>query len=173
MTASTWTPAYRLLASDRTPTRDEVAIRDDAMRLVVAWEQGLAIDEVRTLCSARDRWIATRFSIGSPMAPRLMRMLDALIATDTTSPHGYHYQTRQGMFSSAELTNAGASITRRTDGRIRLLFPVLWPWRRKPDPETGDPGERGEPVYGETADDRHRILGIRQAPRRASKGVLD
>lgn len=102
-----------------------------------------------------------------------MAMLDALIATDDRSEYGHHYQTPHGTFSEAEFREAGVRMSRAPDGRLRFLFPVLWPWRRKPDPETGDPGERGEPVYGETAEDRHRILSIKQAIRRATKGVLD
>ena len=174
MTASTWQPATSLLVSDRQPTAAERETIAAVHELVRDWQFGLPIDQVRQLCSARDRWTATRFTqtVDRRFAP-LMAMLDALIATDQSSEYGHHYQTPQGTFSEAEFRDAGARMIREPDGRLRFLFPALWPWRRKPDPETGDPGERGEPIYGETADDRHRILSIKQAVRRATKGVLD
>src|SRR3546814_6812282 len=94
-----------------------------------------------------------------------MELLDALIATDMTSEYGAQYQTPQGTFSQADLTAAEARVTKTTDGRLRILFPILWPWRRRPDPDKNDPGLRDDPVYAETWDERNRIANTRKIGR--------
>lgn len=173
MSDSPWLAAHQLLASDREPTADEAAIRDDVFALVSDWMNGLPLADVRRICTSRDRVIATRFGVGSPVFPDLMRMLDALIATDDSGQYGLHYQTPHGVFSEAELHETGARMSRTSDGKIRIEFPVLHPWRHKPDADRGFAGERGTPVYGDTPEERRAILSIHDESDRRTRRLLD
>lgn len=170
MTTNGWAPAHTMLLGERTPSVAEEQTVAEVHELVRAWRAGLSIENVRQVCSGHDRWTAVRFTATQhTMWDPLMAMLDALIASDTSSEHGRMYQTPQGTFSEAELTHREARITKTTDGRLRILFPHTHPWRVKPDPERGIEGVRDAPRYAETYDERYRIANekhVAKAPRR-------
>ena len=76
-------------------------------------------------------------------------MLDALTATEAT-PAGRTYATKHGLFTDADLREAGAMTT-----KAELVFPVRYPWAARPRVEDGiitTAGSRGEPVYRTAAE---------------------
>jgi len=166
-----WIHVASLLGSQRAPSAAEAEAIDLVHDLWRNWRDGMPLHEVRQHSTGRERWTAARFT---PPAHALFRplheMLDALIRTDATDPAGMQYQTRYGTFSELDFRVTRARLTRGDDGRIRVVFPIRYPWVRKPDPEHGDGGEADAPVYAETAEDRMRIANqahIRtDAPRR-------
>ncbi len=156
--------ATDVLVSDRGPIGDEHEMIERVHELCRGWRSGMPLAEVRLHSTGADRWTATRFTPPQhTMFDPLMAMLDALVRTDVTDAHGMQYQTPHGTFSEADLTSAQARITRTVDGRLRILFPIRVPWHRRPDPERGDEGERGDPVYAETLDARREIANWRDA----------
>lgn len=166
-----WVRAGLPGGSRRAPSAKEAESIDLVHDLCRNWRDGMPLTEVRRFSTGRERWTATRFT---PPAHALFRplheMLDALIRTDATDPAGMQYQTRYGTFNELDFRAVRARLTRGDDGRIRVVFPIRYPWRRKPEPEHGDPGDTAAPVYAETAEDRMRIANqahIRtDAPRR-------
>lgn len=153
-----WTRAADTLVSRRAPSADEVETVERVHQLCRDWQRGLDLATVRTECAGGDRWTAARFTPPTHVMFRpLMAMLAALIATDVTDTTGMQYQTRQGTFSELDLRATGARITRTAAGLLRILWPVAYPWRRRPDPAHNDPGEAGDPVYADTAEERTRI----------------
>lgn len=98
--------------------------------------------EIRQLTTGRQRWLATRHTRPDhPMFPPLMALLDALIA-DQGGAH-----TKHGTFTEGDIVDAEAKIEREPGGRSLLVFPVRYAWLRKPNANTGDPGQRGQAVY--------------------------
>lgn len=147
--------ATDVLVSDRGPIGDEHEVIERVHELCRGWRSGMPLAEVRRHSTGADRWTATRFTPPQhTMFPGLMAMLDALVRTDVTDAYGMQYQTPHGTFSEADLRSAVARITRTVDGRLRILFPIRVPWLRRPDLERGGDGERGDPVYADTYDDR-------------------
>ncbi len=167
-----WVPAKEAVATARAPNPDEEATIDLVHELFREWgADRLPLHEVRRLSTAYERFIATRFTPpAAAMFRPLMRLLDALIASDPTDSHGYQYQTKHGTFSEAELRAAKVEMTRTDDGRIRLLFPIRYPWAVKPDPKRGDPGIPDAPIYARTAEERwdwaNRPADVPTTPRR-------
>lgn len=159
----TWQAASDVLVSNREATHDESATIVHIRELAMAYANDeLDLNEIRRLSSGRERWTATRFT--SPahqtFAP-LMTMLDDLIATDPTDPNGWLYQTPFGVFTRRDLEDAGAEITKQPGNRLRIRFPIRWPWRRKPNADQGDQGERDDPYYARDAEERREIANRR------------
>ena len=85
----------------------------------------------------------------SPNFAPLMAMLDALTATEAT-PAGRTYTTKHGLFTDADLRDAGAMTT-----KAELVFPVKYPWASRPRVDNGvitTAGVRGDPVYRTAAE---------------------
>ena len=98
--------------------------------------------EIRTQTTARQRHLATRHTPPDhPMFAPLMAMLDALIATQPGIVH-----TSGGIFTVEDVAAHHGKIAVE-EGRRLLVFPWTWPWRIKPDKETGREGVRGDPLY--------------------------
>lgn len=131
-----------VMRPDRQPTGKEATAILDVQELAFRWELGqTTISEVRAATSGKQRWLATRFTPpDDPAFVPLMAMLDALVVAQT------HFETKHGPFSTDDLHTYGAKVVRE-DGRELLCFPIRYPWKRRPNPEIGDPGERGEPIY--------------------------
>ena len=97
--------------------------------------------EVRRLTSGRQRWVATLHS--DPADPRradLLTLIDRLVADQPGWQTGHGFLTRDVIAESAGLVTDGP------DGRRVMRFPIVQPWRHKPD-ESGFGGERDEPIY--------------------------
>lgn len=115
-------------------------------RLVREWQDGTPLVDVRRACSGNDRYLATRATPPDhPLFDALMTLLDRLIASDPSTIGGYHYQTKHGAFSDAELRAVDARVTKGADNRLQIAFPERYPWDRTP--MEGDPGEPGTPIY--------------------------
>lgn len=115
------------LAVATKPLPEDLAVRDVVLFLAVQHAAN-EIDhwEVRRQCSGYDRYIAARSTaLDDPARPALMRMLDDLIAQDPTQQYGWQYRTKQGLFSAAELSEAGAVMDRAGD-RLLIRFPVRY-----------------------------------------------
>lgn len=98
--------------------------------------------EARKLSTGWERGVATRFTPPDhPDFAALMFLLDALIATEAGV-----VVTKHGAFSPEEIAEAGGKLVVENGQRV-LVFPVAHPWKRKPNPDTGEPGERGAPIY--------------------------
>lgn len=150
-----WVSATEAIVSDRAPRPAEVETIDRVHDLCREWQKGLPVNDVRQLCTGMERWTAVRFTPRQHIMFRpLHMMLDALIRTDVTDKNGMQYQTRYGTFSELELRHVRARITRPPDGLIQILFPIQYPWRRRPDTESNDAGDLGEPLYAEGHDER-------------------
>lgn len=110
------------------------------------------LGEIRKLTTGRQRWLATRHTPPdhASFAP-LMTMLDALIADQGL------VKTAGGLFSRDELAAAEVKFERDEGGEL-IVFPVLYPWRSKPDPESHGTGIRGDAIYRHK-DDRHPHRG--------------
>jgi len=97
--------------------------------------------EVRRLTSGKQRWVATLHS--DPADPRradLVALIDRLVDDQPGWQTGHGFLTRDVIAESAGLVTDGP------DGRRVMRFPIVQPWRHKPD-ESGFGGERDEPIY--------------------------
>lgn len=161
------------------PTDDEIETRDHVLRLAWAWYRGeLPRSGVRQQSTVHERRTAIRFTTpGTDDFRTVMALLDDLVDHEHELTGQFVYATRHGIFTRDELDEAQAMLTpipaaqgQRPGARIR--FPSFWPWRRRPNKETGDPGERGEPVYADGAEQRHAYANNHQttAPR---TGIAD
>jgi hypothetical protein len=124
------------------------------------------LGEVRKLTTGRQRWLATHNTPPdhSCYAP-LMTLLDALIADQGL------WKTKTGWFSRDELDSYRVRFERDDTGEL-IVFPVLYPWFKKPD-ENGQGGEPAAPVYRHK-DDRHPYRGtFSQAGPREADQVKD
>jgi len=105
--------------------------------------------EVRRLTSGKQRWIATLHS--DPADPRradLVAMSERLVADQPGWQTGHGFLTRDVIAESAGLTTEGP------DGRRVMRFPIVQPWRHKPD-ESGFGGDRDEPIYRDVPRPEH------------------
>jgi len=117
------------------------------------------LSEIRTHTNGRQRWLATRHTPPDHEAfDSLMGMLDALIADQDT------VQTKHGCFTEEDIRLAEASIVRE-DGKSMVMFPIRYPWKRKPDPDKGDAGERLSAVYRASGERGPRKDSFRVVPR--------
>lgn len=136
-----------LLKPNRAPTPEEARAIRPVHDLAVEFSRLAPISraaflhEVRTLTTGYQRFVATRFTpMDSPLFVPLMALLDALIAGQDVIP------TPGGLFEREDLHEASAVQTTE-NGRRVIKFPVRHPWKRKPNPDTGQEGERGQPIY--------------------------
>lgn len=142
MTATDWQAVGGILGPNREPSpleRQAIAeVHELAERFAL---DAVSTDEIRSACSGKQRWLATRFTAPTDrvFAP-LMAMLDALIADEG------RFKTKHGYFEPDDLFAANGRIVHE-DGQAMLQFPYRWPWRIEPDKETRLGGERDEPVY--------------------------
>lgn len=117
------------------------------------------LSEIRTHTSGRQRWLATRHTPpGHEAFGPLMAMLDALIADQDT------IQTKHGCFTEEDIRLAEAAIVRE-DGKSMVLFPIRYPWKRKPDPDKGDAGERLDAIYRTPGERGPKKESFRVVPR--------
>lgn len=154
---------------DTAYTRDSIkTARELVIDLVVAWETGrITLAEVRDRCTPQERFVAVAMTRpDDPAHGPLMALLDALIAEDDRD-HGI-WRSKHGPITVEMVIEAGAKIV----GNL-LRFPVAWPFRRQPDPKTGFPGERGEPIY-RAQDERGPVItqfGAAATQEQPTKGI--
>ncbi len=162
------------LLGGRGPSAEQAETRDLIHEICLDWhDRGLPLAEVRQRTSGAERFLAFRLTDPKgPMWGPMARMFDHLVRTDATSQYGYHYATRQGVFSKAELSAAEARHVKLPDGRLQFLFPIRHPWRRRPT-EKGEPGERGQPVYAATFDERWDVGNSAHKPVPSNRSYFD
>lgn len=123
--------------------------------------------EVNKLTNGRQRWLATRYTPpGHEAFAPLMAMLDALIEGEGI------IKTNKGWFTVDDL-RAVESAQTREDGRDIIKFPIRYPWRVKPDEQTGKAGDRLPAVFRRKEDRGPELSTFRVVPRSASKDWWD
>ena len=116
--------------------------------------------EVRKVTSWKQRRLTVEHTPpGSPGYAPLMALLDGLIDASGM------VRTKQGDFTEDELRAAEVTLERE-DGRTRIVFPIRYPWSRKPDPETGQGGIRAPAVYRNVEDRGPELQSFRVVPKR-------
>lgn len=117
------------------------------------------LSEIRTHTNGRQRWLATRHTPPDHEAfGPLMAMLDALIADQGT------VRTKHGCFTEEDIRLAEAAIVREDD-KSMILFPIRYPWKRKPDPDKNDDGERLPAIHRTPGERGPRKDSFRLVPR--------
>ncbi|HXG72812.1 MAG TPA: hypothetical protein VNJ04_19630 [Gemmatimonadaceae bacterium] len=165
-------PIAEVLVSQRAPTPDENSAIDLVHDLCRNWQSGMPLTQVRQHSTGKERWTATRFTPPPhTMFTPLHAMLKVLVDTDMTDRNGKQYQTRYGTFNAIELRHVNARITETAEGLTKILFPILYPWRRRPDPEGNDEGEAGEPVYAHGHDERMEMARREYRSNRTSQAT--
>ncbi len=173
MTETTWTSIRDVLGATRPPTPEEQAITADVMSIARDVQDGMPIEDARLHITARDMFVCRRFTpFTGPDHEVFQAMMDGLVRTQEDQ-YGKTYTTNHGLFSDADLRAAHAHISRTSDDQVRILFPCLVPWKYQPNPEAGYAGERGNPVYGQTAEEREQILSIRPKTKRERKSIFE
>lgn len=139
---------------------DPEATRDKVLAVVRAYRAGrVPLLDVRRHTTGRERFVATVATPpGHPDRAGLLATLDELVATDPTSADGWAYATPAGVFTEAEIREAGGRSFKAEDGRVGLEFPLSTPWRRKPDRRLGDAGDAGDAVFRRDAERASRPM---------------
>lgn len=160
-------PLGDVLATKRLATANELAAIGEVHDLATEYsrlspaDRPAFLSEVRRLANGRQCWLATRFTPpGHDMFRPLMALLDGLIAAQGI------IQTRQGAIDPEAFIAAEGRIE-LDEGHELLVFPVRYPWRRKPDEKTGEGGDR-MPAAFRPRSERHPVVGsfgvgVRQA----------
>lgn len=145
--------SFRDLAKPkRPPTANEQLAIDDVYELANGFTDGtVAIAEIRATSSGKQRALATAYTdTTDPMFPKMMAMLDALIADSSDK---VITDAKGVMFDRSDLAEVQAKLVRH-DGQHYIQFPVAYPWKTKPDKDGGVAGERVTPIYrGSNAED--------------------
>lgn len=152
------------------PRKAPTPLEDQAIKEVWSMAKELAtlpqqrrnayLYEIRKQTSGRQRWLATQHTPPEhEMFRPLMAMLDALIASEPGA-----IPTKHGTFLPDDMAAHHGKLVVE-EGRRMLVFPWTWPWRKKPNKETGAPGERGDPLYRRPEERGPVLLSFRAVSR--------
>lgn len=156
-----------LMPPNRPPTEKEVEAIAEVHALAAEYatlqakQRPTFLVEVRRLTTGRQRHLATRFTPPDDRMFRpVMALLDGLIATDPGGDGRGVVQTKHGLIEMSEAAAMEVQIERE-DGRECLVYPVRYPWERKPDPDHGVEGIRAPAQYRAKDDRGPRVTGFR------------
>lgn len=138
------------------------AVIDEVLIMAGNWHTGgLTLAEVKRTSTPQERFLAARFI--RPHPPSLRALFDALVDEQA-------FRTKHGLFTE-EMLPWPLFLQELIGGVMRFRFAIRWPWRRRPksDGVTEDErrGERGEPVFADSAEERMRIANERDSPKQA------
>lgn len=114
------------LGDPREITDEDWATVTKVMDAVIDYEYGIiTLDDFRRQTTAAERHITVRCATTQHSCwDSFMRVLDTLIATDSTGQDGFAYATRFGTFTTAEIRANHGRMSKLDDGRLMIEFPV-------------------------------------------------
>lgn len=168
-------------ATTANPDRDTEAIRNHVLELARAWERGqLPLRALRDLCTPQERFVTMGMTrTGTTDRQCMVRLVDALLGIENEVRNGQKlYVTSFGIFTEDQIIEVEGRVMYETDPSTgerspRIDFPIRYPWLRKPDKESGDPGEPAEPYYARNADERRRIANDDRLPDAAARQLAE
>jgi hypothetical protein len=163
------TAASQALAAN--PAHDNAAaIRDHVLELARAWEQGeLPLRSLRDICTPQERFVTMGMTRpGTPARTLMVRLVDALLAIENELTGEKLHFTTFGTFTDAQLHEDDGVVN-----GLRIVFPIRYPWLRRPNKETHDPGEPAPPYYARDADERRRIANTDRLPDEAARQLAE
>lgn len=137
-------PMAPLVAPSPAPPPHHRATVASVCELARRWRAGdLPLREVAKISTGYERWVAAYHVRPDHPDFRALRSLqEALVDGNDrffVAANGQTFDLDAALGQEARLLNEG--------GRDVLAFPCLHPWRRKPNRDTGEPGERAPALY--------------------------